>query len=74
MASFAIARRMALHRFAFGAAGAIAFPAIVGARDGGASAAGRPIVWDLAKMSALDVPEADALLKPEIAPEWLIPV
>lgn len=35
---------------------------------------GRPIVWDRAKMSALDVPEADAFLKPELAPEWLIPV
>jgi predicted dehydrogenase len=35
---------------------------------------GRPIVWDRAKLSVLDVPEADAFLKPDIAPEWLIPV
>ena len=35
---------------------------------------GRPIVWDRAKMSALDVPEAGALLKPELASEWLVPV
>ncbi len=35
---------------------------------------GRPIVWDRAKMSALDVPEADALLKPALSPEWLINV
>jgi len=35
---------------------------------------GKPIVWDREKMSALDVPEAGALLKPELAPEWLIPV
>jgi hypothetical protein len=35
---------------------------------------GRPIVWDRATMSALDVPEADALLKPTLAPEWVIPV
>jgi len=31
---------------------------------------GRPIVWDREKMSALDVPEADVLLKPELAPAW----
>jgi predicted dehydrogenase len=31
---------------------------------------GRPIVWDRAAMSALDVPEANALLKPELAPQW----
>ena len=35
---------------------------------------GRPIVWDRARMSALDVPEADALLKPELSPEWLVTV
>jgi predicted dehydrogenase len=35
---------------------------------------GRPIVWDRARMSALDVPEADALLKPDLAPQWVIPV
>ena len=35
---------------------------------------GRPIIWDRSKMSALDVPEADALLKPELAPAWLITV
>ncbi len=35
---------------------------------------GRPIIWNRATMSALDVPAADALLKPELAPEWIIPV
>lgn len=35
---------------------------------------GRPIIWDRSKMSALDVPEGDALLEPELAPEWLITV
>jgi hypothetical protein len=35
---------------------------------------GRSIVWDRTTMSALDVPEVDALLKPVIAPEWLISV
>jgi len=33
---------------------------------------GRPIIWDQAQMSALDVPEANPLLKPEIAPEWIV--
>ena len=35
---------------------------------------GQPIVWDREKMRALDVPAANALLQPELAPEWQIPV
>ena len=35
---------------------------------------GKTIRWDREKMSALDVPEADALLKPELSPEWIISV
>jgi hypothetical protein len=35
---------------------------------------GQPIIWNREKMSALDVPAVDALLKPNLAPEWIIPV
>ena len=35
---------------------------------------GQPIVWDRENMRALDVPEANALLKPDVAPAWRIPV
>ena len=35
---------------------------------------GRPIGRDRAKMSALDVPEAGALLEPELSPELIFNV